>query len=37
MESKIKNLKPNKKKKAGKKTLEQRMAVLSDQLKQAVN
>ena len=33
MESKIKNLKPKKKKKAEKKTLEQRMAVLSDKLK----
>ena len=37
MESKIKNLKAKKKKKAVKKTFEQRMAQLSDELKKAMN
>ena len=33
MESKIKNMKPKKKKKSGKKTLDQRMSMLNDELK----
>ena len=37
MESKIKNLKPKKKKKAGKKTIEQRYNALSDELKEALD